>query len=123
MFELFSCHYNIVQPQVLFLVFFSSSSSLSLFSINLVFSSITLVDTSIENTCVADARGMWSGAPTGEYRVKNVEIYNRETACYEPLDLEKEYLVAGSNYLLCNNGGGLTMFEKAEKTTFNAISE
>ena len=78
-----------------------------------------VVDTSIENTCVADARGMWSGAPTGEYRVKNVEIYNRETACYEPLDLEKEYFVAGSNYLLCSNGGGLTMFEKAEKINNN----
>lgn len=73
-----------------------------------------IVDTTIESSCVEDDRGMWSAGPTGEYRVKDVEIYNRELGEYEPVDLEKKYNVASYHYLLRNNGGGLAMFEKAE---------
>ncbi|MCF0110038.1 MAG: bifunctional metallophosphatase/5'-nucleotidase, partial [Erysipelotrichaceae bacterium] len=47
--------------------------------------------------------------PTGEYRVKDIEIFNRETGEYEPLDLEKTYTIGGVNYILRNGGGGLTM--------------
>ena len=75
---------------------------------------IFIVDTTIESSCVEDDRGMWSAGPTGEYRVKDVEIYNRELGEYEPVDLEKKYNVASYHYLLRNNGGGLAMFEKAE---------
>ena len=73
------------------------------------------VDTSVEPTAVSDDSGMWQSGPTsGEYRVKDVEIYNRETNEYEPLDLTKTYRLAGANHSLRNGGGGLTMFANAK---------
>jgi len=46
----------------------------------------------------------------GDYKVKDIEIYNRETGEYEPIDLDKQYNVGGINYILRNNGNGMTMF-------------
>lgn len=46
----------------------------------------------------------------GEYKVKDVKIYNRETGEYEPINPDKTYQVGGINYVLRNGGNGLTMF-------------
>lgn len=46
----------------------------------------------------------------GQYKVKDVKVYNRKTGLYEDLDLEKEYQLGGINYLLRNSGNGLCMF-------------
>ena len=58
----------------------------------------------------ADDKGVWCGAPTGEYRVKNVEILNKETGKYEPIDLTAKYNLAGYNYTLRDLGDGFAMF-------------
>ena len=67
------------------------------------------IDTSIPSTLVVDENLDFKDVPTGEYRVKDIEIFNRETGEYEPLDLEKTYTIGGVNYILRNGGGGLTM--------------
>ncbi len=72
------------------------------------------IDTSVEPTSVGDEAGMWKAGPTsGEYRVNDVQIYNKETGNYEPLDLTKNYKLAGANYSLRNGGSGLAMFYDA----------
>jgi|GEM_PF-3210448 len=49
-------------------------------------------------------------AVEGQYRVKDVKVYNRETGKYEAIDLDKQYQFAGINYILRNGGSGLGMF-------------
>ena len=71
------------------------------------------VDASIESTVQADDKGVWTGGPTGEYRVKNVKVYNKETGVYEDLDLEATYNLAGYNYTLRDLGDGFAMFDGA----------
>ncbi len=61
----------------------------------------------IPSTVQADDKGVWAGAPTGEYRVKNVKIGG------EPLDLTKTYKMAGYNYTLRDLGDGFAMFDGA----------
>ena len=71
------------------------------------------INTAIESTVQMDDKGVWTGAPTGEYRVRNVKIYNKETGEYEPLDLEARYNLAGYNYTLRDLGDGFAMFDGA----------
>ena len=56
---------------------------------------------------------MWTGAPTGDYRVTDVQVLNNETGAYEPLDLTASYNLAGYNYTLRDLGDGFAMFEGA----------
>ena len=72
-----------------------------------------ILDISEESTVQGDENGIWIGAPTGEYRVKDVQVLNRETGVYERLDLDEEYNLAGYNYTLRDLGGGFAMFEDA----------
>ena len=60
-----------------------------------------------------DDKGVWIGGPTGGYRVHDVQVYNKETACYEPLDLAANYNLAGYNYTLRDLGDGFNMFSGA----------
>ena len=60
-----------------------------------------------------DDKSVWTGAPTGGYRVHDVEVYNKETNTYEPLDLEASYNLAGYNYTLRDLGDGFNMFSGA----------
>ena len=60
-----------------------------------------------------DDKNFWVGAPTGGYRVHDVQVYNKETNAYEPLDLNAEYNLAGYNYTLRNMGDGFNMFANA----------
>ncbi|MBQ4347021.1 MAG: S-layer homology domain-containing protein [Firmicutes bacterium] len=69
------------------------------------------LDLTVDSTVQADENGMWTGGPTGEYRVRDVMILNGETGEYEPLDLEAKYNLAGYNYTLRDLGGGFNMFE------------
>lgn len=71
------------------------------------------LDISEDSTVQGDENGIWIGGPTGEYRVKDVQVLNRETGVYEPLDLDEEYNLAGYNYTLRDLGGGFAMFEDA----------
>ena len=60
-----------------------------------------------------DDKGVWTGAPTGGYRVHNVYVFNKEIQQYEPLDLEATYNLAGYNYTLRDLGDGFNMFSGA----------
>ena len=71
------------------------------------------INTSIESTVQADEKGVWTGAPTGDYRVYDVKVYNKETGAYEALDLEAKYNLAGYNYTLRDLGDGFAMFDGA----------
>lgn len=72
------------------------------------------IDTSVESTVSVDENEIWQASPSGEYRVKNLQIYNKETKQYEDVDLDKKYAVGGINYLLRNCGDGMGMFEDTE---------
>lgn len=67
----------------------------------------------VESTVQKDSKGVWTGGPTGEYRVRNVMIYDKDTDSYKPLDLDAKYNLAGYNYTLRNLGDGFAMFDGA----------
>lgn len=69
------------------------------------------IDTTIDSTITVSDEGTWQAGPTGNYRVCNVKVYNKETGEYEPLDLAKTYRVGGINYTLRNQGDGMSMFK------------
>lgn len=68
------------------------------------------IDTNIASTVQKDEKGVWIGGPTGEYRVKNVQVFKKESGTYEPLDVNKKYNLAGYNYTLRDLGDGFAMF-------------
>jgi len=67
------------------------------------------VDASVESSVELDENGMFK-AVNGEYRVKNVKVYNKESGKYEPIDPEATYQLGGINYILRNGGSGCSMF-------------
>lgn len=71
------------------------------------------IHTYIPSTVQKDDKGVWTGGPTGEYRVKNVKILDKETGEYKDLDLNAKYNLAGYNYTLRDLGDGFAMFEGA----------
>ncbi|MCF0230615.1 MAG: 5'-nucleotidase C-terminal domain-containing protein, partial [Parasporobacterium sp.] len=75
------------------------------------------IDTNIESTAAYDAEDSFVAPPTGEYRVKDVKIYNRETGSYEPLEADRKYKVGGQNYILRNGGSGMSMLLDSEVVT------
>jgi len=60
-----------------------------------------------------DDKDVWTGPPTGGYRVREVMVYNKETNAYEPLELQETYHLAGYNYTLRDLGGGFAMLNSA----------
>ncbi len=73
-----------------------------------------VVDTSIPNTVKVSSDGMWTGGPE-EYRVKDIQVYDKDTKTYVPLDLNKTYTVSGITYILMNSGDGFAMFNGAAR--------
>ena len=71
------------------------------------------IKTSWPSSVGMDDKGVWTGAPTGGYRVYDVMVYNKDTQAYEPLDLEASYNLAGYNYTLRDLGDGFNMFSGA----------
>lgn len=71
------------------------------------------LDLSQDSTVQFDDKDVWTGPPTGEYRVKDVQVLNQETGTYEPLDLTATYNLAGYNYTLRDLGGGFAMLNGA----------
>ena len=69
------------------------------------------IDANIPSTVQADDKGVWIGGPTGEYRVKDVQIL--QDGEYVALDLNAEYNLAGYNYTLRDLGDGFAMFDGA----------
>ncbi len=71
------------------------------------------IHTYIDSTVQHDDKDVWQGGPTGEYRVKNVKVWNDEDKVWEPLQLDKNYNLAGYNYCLRDLGDGYAMFNGA----------
>ena len=71
------------------------------------------INASIPSTVQRDDKDVWTGGPTGEYRVTDVQVLNSETGEYEPLELDKSYNLAGYNYTLRDLGDGFAMFDGA----------
>ena len=71
------------------------------------------IDSTVEYTGTQDDKGVWQSGPTGEYRVRNVKIYNKTTGAFEPLDVKKTYTLGGINYTLRNQGDGFNMFQES----------
>ena len=71
------------------------------------------IDSTVQYTGSQDDKGVWQAGPTGEYRVRNVKIYNKATGAFEPLDVNKTYTLGGINYTLRNQGDGFNMFQES----------
>ena len=71
------------------------------------------IDATIPCTVQKDDKGVWTGGPTGAYRVKDVQVLNKKTGAYEPLKLDGKYNLAGYNYTLRDLGDGFAMFDGA----------
>ena len=67
----------------------------------------------VPNTVQTDDKNVWVGSATTP-RVSNVEIYDKTTGTYKPLDPNATYALAGMNYTLRNLGDGFAMFDGAE---------
>ena len=78
------------------------------------------VNLGIKSTVQQDENGVWSGAPTGDYRVQKVEILDKATGKYVPLDLNKTYKAVSGPYLLEQMGDGYNMFKTGEPAKFVA---
>lgn len=72
------------------------------------------ISSSVESTLSISQEGLFEGSPSGEYKVYDIEVYNKETHEYEPIDLEKTYSLAGINYTLRNSGDGMAMFSDSK---------
>lgn len=66
-----------------------------------------------DSTQKSDDGFMWIGGPTGGYRVHDVEIYDKTTDGWKPLDTQADYRIAGSDFILRNAGNGFDMFSSA----------
>lgn len=71
------------------------------------------IDTTVPCTVQKDEKGVWTGGPTGAYRVRDVQILNNATGAYEALKLDAKYNMAGYNYTLRDLGDGFAMFNGA----------
>ena len=66
----------------------------------------------IPNTVQTNDKNVWTGSAATP-RVSNVEIYDKATGTYQPLDPNATYALAGMNYTLRNLGDGFAMFDGA----------
>ena len=71
------------------------------------------VNTEIPSSIVTDENGIFVSV-SGEYRVYDLKIYNKETEKYEPIDLNGTYTIAAANYYLLECGSGMKMLENAK---------
>ncbi|MGL0864941.1 bifunctional metallophosphatase/5'-nucleotidase [Faecalibacterium duncaniae] len=70
------------------------------------------IHTGTPNTVQINDKNVWTGSAATP-RVSNVEIYDKTTGTYQPLDPNATYALAGMNYTLRNLGDGFAMFDGA----------
>lgn len=71
------------------------------------------IDATLPSSVNMTGDGMFESVD-GDYRVRDVMIFDKEAGEYRPLELDKKYKVGGINYLLRNSGNGLCMFADDE---------
>lgn len=67
------------------------------------------INTQLPSSVVVDDTGAFVEV-SGARRVSDVQVENRETGAYEPLDPAATYTLASHNYMLKQGGDGFTMF-------------
>ena len=77
---------------------------------------ICSIDTSIPSSAQQDINETFTGV-TGEYRIYDIQVLNSETGVYEPIDLNKTYTFASHNYLILEQGSGMSMFKDVKVIT------
>ena len=70
------------------------------------------IHTGTPNTVQTNDKNVWTGSAATP-RVSNVEIYDKTTGTYKPIDPNATYALAGMNYTLRNLGDGFAMFDGA----------
>ena len=73
------------------------------------------IDTSVETPVVQNDDAFFDHFEGDQRRIK--DVYVLEDGEYVPIDLDKEYTVAGINYVLLENGDGNTLFDECEVVT------
>ena len=68
------------------------------------------IDTGTESSVELAENGMYTSV-SGQRRVHNVQISDRETGEYKRTYLEKTYTLASNDYMLHECGDGFTLFE------------
>ena len=71
------------------------------------------VNKSIPSSVLVDENGFFTKV-TGDYRVYNVKVYDKESGTYKDLELDKKYNFASSDYYILNYGSGMSMFKDAK---------
>ena len=71
------------------------------------------VNTSIPSSVVLNENDEFVGVD-GAYRVYNLKVFNRESEAYEPLELNKAYTIAATNFYLLEQGSGMKMLENVK---------
>lgn len=71
------------------------------------------VDTKVPNSVKYDEDGNFVSVD-GDYRVKDVMIYDKTSGEYKAIEPEKFYTIGGINYILRDGGNGLSMFSKCD---------
>ena len=70
------------------------------------------VNTAIPSSVVLNEQEEFVGV-SGQYRVYDMEIFDKETGKYQPIDPDKTYTIAATNYYLLECGSGMKMLENA----------
>ena len=68
------------------------------------------IDTGTESSVELAENGMYTSV-SGQRRVHNVQVLDRETGEYKRIDPEKNYTLASNDYMLHECGDGFTLFE------------
>ncbi|MEE3436404.1 MAG: 5'-nucleotidase C-terminal domain-containing protein, partial [Treponema sp.] len=68
------------------------------------------IDATLPSAVQTNSEKFWTGNP-GPYRVSDVQVYDKKSAGWVPLDMEKTYAVAGLSFTLREMGDGFAMFE------------
>ena len=63
------------------------------------------VDLTVESPCVIDINKVFQRVE-GKRRVSNVQVLNKETGLWEPLQRDRTYKVAGLNFMMLEGGDG-----------------
>lgn len=71
------------------------------------------VNTAVESSVVLNEQEEFSGV-SGQYRVYDIKVLNRESGKYEPLEPEGQYTVASHDYAILEQGDGMKMLANAE---------
>lgn len=68
------------------------------------------VNKSIPTSVKTDENTVFTGV-SGEYRVYDIKVLNKDTGEYEPIKLDGTYSFASFNYFVLDQGGGMSMFD------------